>query len=641
MTRALKLSALLLAALAGSARAYVTSAILEYSCDDQGGFFLNGSPILQRSDYAPFDFKVLSTSDGTLPMELFNAYGDNTLAVEDYDTEGYRMSMSYRFTVHMSDGDPIVIWSHPDGTKTLHLRKEQADPQGWTQNNFDDSAWSPAVAATELQGPFDVVPGLRDPAFAGLFGIPFVPRLSHNFNMKCNTGDHNLFRSHFRFPDKQAKVTALIRPPQAAAGSKVSVLLVPGPDSAEMSQFNVLSWLPAGLDLVSASEGSKYDPKLRRLSWSFSKRDLNVGYAVMPAQSILSAPGWASPEKALGPLKPGKLSKKLNTPDALWNDGATLTAGRPGWFKLAPHGVDLSRWHPMILGVIFHSQLRLGGKDMGTSVEADSIRFNYSVDGSLRGALAHDVEISRTDQSDYWIDGYYDATEDRKWTWDEVSRLAVKLDCVARGNIDKNLVAGMTMTVKYYLPSKASPYFYATVSDPQCDTLKLNSAVFRVGSPALSTDATDLKVNLALCPATPEPTPVPTPIPKQDLVLPTPQPTQVAAGEDLKTENRFHLGCLSLNPSPFNYAGTFVSFCVKKDVDVSLNVYSATTGKVVRQMKAGSFRPGDNQVFFDALDDDGKLMQPGDYLFELIAEKDGYKELRNGSFKMARDKGNR
>src|SRR5579864_536189 len=110
MNRALKLSALVLAALVGSARAYVTSAILEYSCDDQGGFFLNGSPILQRSDYAPFDFKVLSTSDGTLPMELFNAYGDNVFGVEDYDTEGYRMSMSYRFTVHQSDGDPIVIW---------------------------------------------------------------------------------------------------------------------------------------------------------------------------------------------------------------------------------------------------------------------------------------------------------------------------------------------------------------------------------------------------------------------------------------------------------------------------------------------------------------------------------------------------
>ena len=640
MRPALKIAALSLALLATQAKAYVTSAVLEYTCDDLAAFYLNGSPILERSDFAPFNFEVLSTSDGTLPMELFNPYGDNVLAVENLDTEGYRMSISYRFTVHQSDGDPIVIWSDPEQAKTLHLAKAEHDPAGWNQVSFDDSAWKPASAATELVGPFDVLGGLKDPAFGGLLSKAYVPRLAHNFNMKCNTGDHNLFRSHFRFPDKQAKVMTLVNPPQAAKGTKVAVRLVPGPDSAEFSQFNVLAWLPAGLDFVSASEGVKYDANLRRLSWSFGKRDLEVKYATLPAQSILSASGWSSPEKVLGPKKPGKGRRKLNTPDALWNDGAGFTGGRPGWFKMAPHGVDLSKWRPIILGVIFHSQIKLGGKDMGSKQEADFVGLNYSVDGSTQGALRDDVEVSRMTANDYWIDGYYDATEDRKWTWEDLSRLAVKLEARARGAQDKNLAASIAVTVKYYLPSKASPYFYATVSEPQCKTLKLNTGVFRAGAPLLSSDPTDLKVNVAMCPATPVPTPIPTPIPKREMVAPTPEPTRVVeAGRDFKSENRFQLGCLNLNPSPFNYAGTFVQFCVKKDVDVTLNVYSATTGKLARQVKAGSFRPGDNQVFFNALDDDGKLLAVGDYTFEIVAEKDGFKEIRNGIFKMAKKKG--
>ena len=628
-----------LLALGSRAQAYVTSAILEYTCDDQAAFYLNGSPILGRSDFAPFNVEVLSTSDGTLPMELFNPYGDNLFAVENYDVEGYNMSISYRLTVHQSDGDPIVIWSDPSQAKMLHLTKAQADPAGWNQAKFDDGAWAPAATGTILFSQFDAFFKIPDPAFSGVLSGGYVPRLAHNFNLKCNTGDHNLFRSHFRFPDKQAKVLTLVNPPQAVKGTKVAVRLVPGPDSAEFSQFNVLAWLPQGLDFVSASEGVKYDANLRRLSWSFGKRDLEVKYATLPAQSILNASGWSSAEKALGPKKAGKGRRKLNTPDSLWNDGAGFTSGRPGWFKIAPHGVDLSQWRPIILGVIFHSQIRLGGKDMGTKKEADAILFNYSVDGSTREALKDDIEVSRMTANDYWIDGYYDATEDRKWTWEDLSRLAVKLEAKARGSQDKNLVASMGVTVKYYLPSKASPYFYATVSEPKCSTLKLNAGVFRAGAPLLSSDPTDLKVNLALCPATPVPTPIPTPIPKQQMVAPTPQPTQVA-GLDLKGENRFQLGCLNLNPSPFTYAGSFVQFCVKKDVDVTLNIYSSATGKLARQIKGGAFRPGDNQIFYNALDDAGKLLQPGDYTFELIAEKDGFKEIRNGVFRFAKKKGN-
>jgi len=629
MRRALLLA--LFAVLAVPAAAYVTSAVLEYSVDDQAAFFLNGSPILKRSNFAPFDFEVLSTSDGTLPMELFNPYGDNLLAVENFDTEGDHMSISYRFTVHTSDSDPIVIWSDPEQAKMLHLSKAEKDPEGWTQNSFDDSAWAPAKLATELKNPFFVFPSLLDPALGGLFDDPYVPRLAHNFNMKCNTQDHNLYRSHFRFPDKPAKVQAVIRPVTANAGQQVAVRLVPGPDSAEFSQFNVLGWIPAGMELTQSAPGAKYDPTLRRLSWSYNRRDLQVGYAKMNLASVLRASGWRAPEKALGPLKAGKGRRKLNTADALWNDGAGFTANRPGWFKLSPHGVDLSKWRPQILGVLIRSQLKLGGKDQATSLGADAVHLNYSFDGGATEALKDDAYIGRMSSMDYWFDGWYDATEDRKWTWEDLNNLAIKIECTARGNQDTNLLAGLEVTVKYYTPSMASPWFYAKVTEPKCTTLKLNTGAFRVGAPLLSSDPVDLAVNPGLCPPTPVPTPTETPIPKKLMVAPTPEPTR-PAGIEMVSDLRFGLGNLRVNPDPVNFAGTFIEFSVKKDVDITLNVYSGTTGKLVRQMKGGAFRPGNNQLFFNAMDDSGKVLAPGRYTYELVGEKDGHKEIRNGGF---------
>jgi len=201
--RRLPLAALLMAA---PLHAYVTSAVLEFSADDKAGFFLNGSPILKKSDFCPNFFECLSTSDGTLPMELFDPDHDNLLAIEDYDVEGGHMCISYRFTVHISDGDPIVIWSDPSpSTKFLHLAKEQPDPEGWTERNFDDSSWQPAVAASELKFPFYAYQSLPDSAFGTFLGGGVVPHLSHQFSMLCNTADHNLFRAHFKFPTTRAR----------------------------------------------------------------------------------------------------------------------------------------------------------------------------------------------------------------------------------------------------------------------------------------------------------------------------------------------------------------------------------------------------------------------------------------------------
>lgn len=620
-----------LIALAVPAKAYVTSAILEYSCDDQAAFFLNGNPIIKRTNFAPFDYSVLSTSDGTLPMEYFNNFGDNLLAVENFDTEGGNMSISYRFTVHTNDGDPIVIWGDPEQAKMLYLSKAQRNPEGWNQIGFDDSKWVPARLATATKFEYYGFPTLFDASLGGLFDDPAVPRLAHNFNMACNAGDHNLYRSHFRFPNKQAKVQAVIQPANASVGQQVAVRLLPGPDSAEFSQFNILGWIPQGLQLVSSAPGAKFDPKLSRISWSFNRKDLQVGFARMNLAQVISAGGWRAPEKALGPFKPGKGRRKLNTPDAIWNDGASFSSNKPGWFKVSPHGVDLSRGRPTILGVIFHSQLRVGGIDTSRSLDVDAVRLNYSFDGGSTLQLKNGVNVARMSSNQYWFDGYYDATEDRKWTWEDLSNLAIQVMAVARGTADNNLLAGLEVTVKYYTPTSAVAWFYAKVTEPKCKTLEIKTGAFRTGSPLLTSDPVELVVNSSACAPTPVPTPTFTPIPIAIMVVPTATPVP-PAGKDMSSVQPFKLANVKVNPDPVNFAGTFIEFSSILDGEVTLNVFNATTGKAVRVMKGNVIRPGNNQIFYNALDNNNKVLTPGQYTFELVAEKGGKRESKQGNF---------
>jgi len=626
-----------LACLPAPGRAYVTSATLEYACDDLLAIWINGTQILDGSikTFSPFDYAVLSTSDGTLPLEVFNANGDNVLAVENLDLEGGNMYTSYRLTVHQSDGDPIKIWSIPEQAKMLHLRFAQRSPLGWEQPSFDDSAWGRGVEVTATKSVYSAAPILPDKAFAGFAGMhAFVPFESSTFNAGgILTRDHNLFRSHFRFPEHPAQVQALLRPAQAAVGQQVAVRLVPGPDTSELSQFDVLAWLPQGLEPVSLSPGGAWDARLRRAHWSYGRRDMVVRFVKMGLQAAESAPGWKEVGRMLGLEKPGKLKRRQNTPDAVWNDGAVMSPVQAGWFKFAPAGVDLSRGRPQILGVIFHTQMRVGGFNTQNQTESDAVLLNYSVDGGERGALQDDVEVSRASINTYWFDGYYDASEDRHWTWEDIDRLRVKFQCRPRGNPDSNLIASCVVTVKCFNPSKASPWFYAKVTEPGCADLRLNAGLFRAGSALTSSDPVLLPVNRQLCAPTPAPTPTAMAVPKALLRAPTPEPTR-DSGKAMASDVRFQLACVAANPEPFNYAGTFVSFCLKADADVTLNVYGSEDGKLVRQIKVGAMRPGDNQFFYNALDDSGALLRPGEYLFELVAEKDGHKETRNATFHM-------
>ncbi len=625
-------------ALWGAARlghAYITSAMLEYCADDEVAIYLNGSELMRRSEFGPFDYQVITTADGSLPLELFRENQENVLGVENFDTEAGAINVSYRLTVYHSDGDPVVIWSVPEQSKFLHLSKEEKSPLGWTEVNFDDSKWGQAVGVNPI-GDWVQSARLEDPAFGNFLGPGPVPYLAHKPDSMCRGGDHNLFRSKFRFPNNPAKVEIAINPTKAVYGQPLSVRLIPGPDTTELSQFNMMAWLPKNVELTNYAPGASYDPNLRRIHWKTSNRDMKVSYAKLHASQVLSAGAWGAPEKVLGPPKKGHDRRNRNIPASIYNDGAVVNAGAAGWFKLDLPKVDFSQGTPLIQGVVFRNQMKMGARSASHERETDYMMFNYSVDGSNRGVLPDDVNVARTTWEHNWMDGYYHASEDRKWTWDDVRNLRVMYKVRQIGKRDKNLMASVTCIVRYYYPSKVAPWFQTKVLETKCADIKLETGVFRYGTKMTTSDPLVVKVNQHLCAPTPAPTPVPTPVP---IMMAKPQPTStpVPAGVQLK-QQALGLGCLSVNPDPMDYSGAFIYFCLKVGAKVTVNIYDATTGAGVRRIEGTDFRAGDGQIYYNALGDDKKVIKPGRYILELVADKEGGKELRNSTFTVVKKK---
>lgn len=599
--------------------------MLEYCADDYVSFYLNGTCILQRSEIGYADYQILSTADGTLPLENFKENEENIFCADNLNVQS-SMALSYRFTVYHSDGDPVVIWSDPENSKLLHLKQGESSPAGWTDAGFDDSTWSQAFAYKE-PGTWVNLFHLSEHAFDSFLGSGFVPYLSHLKKGDAGRDERNLFRSKFRFPNHPSKIGVIMNPARINFGGTVSVTLIPGPDTTELSQFYILAWLPSSLQLTNYAPGASFDPKTRRISWKVSNQDMKLSYLKLNAESIVSADGWTAPEKFLGPPKRGKAREKADIPDRIFEDGAIPHPGAVGWFKMQEPKLDMSQGVPVIQGVIFHSQLKMGKQTANGHPETDKIFFNYSVDGRDKGALKDDVMIARMTGNRYWFDGYYHASEDRRWTFDDIKNLKVMFRTQQVGRRDKNFASSVTCVVRYYYPNRVAPWFQAKVLEKGCVPLKMDTGLFRFGAKLNPADPAELAVNQGLCASTPVPMPTSTPVPIAAGPQPTSTPLPVSA-----PQISVGLGCLSVSPDPVDYGGTFISFCLKAGASISGHVYT-DSGKGVRSIAASEFRPGQaNQIFFNGMNDEGKLLIPGRYLCELRAEKDGHVETRNTYF---------
>ena len=603
--------ALLLAA--APLRAYVTSATLELMADDKAGVYLNGKMLLddKHCEMLYNWFMCLSTSDNTLPLDLFKNNQDNLLGIINYDVYGGEAEISYRLTVHQSQGDPIVIWSQPGQTRFMNLHSNQPDPPAWYLPNFDDSKWAFANAVVGIGGNFIRLPDDRLKASFGAQG--FVPLVAPNSTGHTIPQDRNIYRNHFVFPNSIAKADLLTNPKTASRGQQVAVRIVPGRDAGDISDFSVFADLPVGLEPTQIRNGGAYNPSTRQIQWQYRDIGKLVEYVSISAQTVLESGGWKTPERALGPFKPELMA---------WHDGGSTPAeqkllgaffwpGMPAWFKTSPtpyvDGLD----SPIVLGIIFRIQYMAGGSDTPYKKEVNDIYMNYSIDGTDKDALKDDKRMSFCANSGMWQTGYYDASEDGHWTWDELNKLRIKLVSRQYNNRQQDQVVSCFATIRCIRLQNCAPTFFARVDDPRCEKLRIQAGVAQADGKAVASDPFYLDVNTALC-VLPTPIPRPTPVPVAPGVTPMPTATSVP----LKLADVDALGCLHSSPEPFKLGGVFLYFCSKLDANVDVTVRDGS-GKVVRSIAAVSSRSGDNQVFFDAMDDSGRALAPGAYNFEL------------------------
>jgi hypothetical protein len=616
--------------------AYVISATLEYSVDEIACFYLNGYPVaLNTEDHYP-DYAVLSTTDGTLPLKYFIPNGDNVLAVSDLvHRGGGDIAISYRLTVNHSNGDPVVIWSTPQDSKLLHLRAGQPEPTGWYLPGFDDSQWPQAIKMAYGTAWF-TYPEIPDTAFGGSFGFQrVVPHLSYSSSGAANSGDVDLLRNHFRFPYSAAQTRILTNPASAVQGQAVAVRILPGRDAADVGAFSMYADIPRGLQLLSAPKATAYDRQANRVAWSYPNgAEASVRYVVLGADRVIDAGGWANPEKVLGGFKlyhpTGWYHKGI--PEDVYQDAATFYPGSEGVFGLSRPDPAVVQAYPMVLGVIFHGQMMAGGQNTATVKDVDDFMLNYSVSPDGKKALKKAVWVSRVSNANAWFDGYYDASTDRAWTWDDVENLRMTMEAETRRNPDKNRVSSLWAVVRCFRPQDTAPLFYARVTDDRCEDLTLKAGLYSRRFGGASSDEVTLPVNQGRCPT---PTEIPTvsiQFAQEPSPTPTPRPS-LEAGEEI-----LGLACLASAPEPFNYAGVFIQFCLKKPAKITVRVYDASNS-LVREFDGGSFGAGDGQIFFNAQDASQKPLDPGSYRYQLRATSGGFTAERDATFTRASDQG--
>lgn len=643
-------------------RAYITSAQLEYCGADRMRFYVNGVQLRNGKNWTGehiWDYAVYSSADGTLPLGLFKNNEDNVLGAENWSQHqdlnvscwGYyytsiltKLDISFRLTLKQSVGDPIVVWSEPGTSKMFHLDPGQAVPAGWYGQKYDDSSWKVAKT-THFEEEYLMAPELEDPHFSRFLVMGMVPFVSHNSNGAAGANTKNLFRSHFMVPNHPDSVRFEASQTSLKRGQTVRLSISPGRDAAYMEGLKLQAFVPAGLEPQSAGRG-RWDSATRSITWSFPK-PVTVTAAFL--ESVVSAPGWTFPERAFGPFKPGKGSERKQAAGEEYMRGAGFQSGVTGWFKFGKFKFSDSPSAPRIVGVIFHSQMIPGNCHDNiksqTGDNTDKINFNYSVDGTSRGFLKQDVNLARWSNSEYYMDGYYDASDDREWTWTDLKNLQVQFhDVQSRTRKTDGRLSSCEVDVAYYQPSDVAVTLDLQVTEPMCKNVTVWARVWDSMSNAITQKPVSLSLNAAVCIPTPTqtrtrtpiptktftpaptatkvPTPKPgtpsyTPVPPTAVPTRTPLPTVTPRPTVVRDNQAVAVTGLSSNPEPFKRGGVFVYFTLSEHATVELKVKQGET--VVRTLKGGEFEAGKNQLFYNGLGDNGRLLLPGTYTYEVWA----------------------
>jgi hypothetical protein len=499
------LFALALLGLSALSYAQIVSASLEYSSTAPVKIFINGIEIKnpESADEHLTDFALISSVDGSLPLGAFKYGQPNVLAFAQknlmrHPSEIY-MLLSYCLTLRYANGELVHVTGKPENGKCLFVPQSQTVPSTWVQASFDDAQWK-RPQRVGLEGAGFALAELPDPAGAGV--LPFLAR---DFTGHGQMGDNLYFRQVFSLPSRPGAVR--IYPYQAAPkrGDKPAFALIPDRACASLGNLEISLALPQGLEPL-ASPTTRWEAAGRKLTWDFASP---AKFTALNLASVVDNQGFESPQVALGPWRANRaFANKRMLGEDYWHSTA-INSGTSAWYKMSAPAFTDGPTAPVILGVVFQSQLVPGGRKGALSGEGvDDILLNYSVDGSQQGSLKQDANLSRyggpvgiqvgrgaSSSIDCWINGYYVADTDRNWTWKDLANLKVHLRSVQHGQKHRSQLLSCIASVRYYQPADIAPRFYTQVTEATRKTLHLAAAVRSLQGNGDAVGSLDLNVN--------------------------------------------------------------------------------------------------------------------------------------------------
>lgn len=470
------------------ASGYIVTADLECCGDDHCQFYINGT--LGGQTGWNFDQMInYSTADGTLDLNDFLPGVQNLIACDNPPNTGGPQCITFRLTVRYSDGTTDVVWSNPDATsKFFHVQWPLPVPVGWMNPGFNDSAWTTPFDITYEDSGYYVMPDASNVPYG------YVPWLSNSQPFAPDPpGSQNLYRNYFSFPGSGINLAKSASVSSVMTGGQVDYTLAIGTLNDTVSTITVYDTVPAGTVYVpgSVTGGGTYNPVTNMLSWTYNLTgQVTFNYSNQYISSVISAPGWTSPASAVG-VTQGAF-------------GTMFTPGNTGWFQVAAPNVANQNQY-IIAGVIFHNTV----ESLGLDGLIDPLYFNYSADGTNNGFLTNPPNIMRETTELNSLDGYYDATADRHWTWQDLNNLRVEYYNSVSGVADASSLDGLDVIVKYY-QSSVPPFGYSVVvtATANCPgpTVIDNTAALQ-GSGLVTTTSNDVPVTLSCYTNTSSPTP--------------------------------------------------------------------------------------------------------------------------------------
>jgi hypothetical protein len=417
------------------AHARVLSVDFEYVADDRLDFYLNGQKIEMAGSNDWTYYSVLSSIDGSLPMDAFKWGQKNLIALNNFDTLAGALDCSWRLSVRYSDRPPFVFIATSENTRMLRRTRNQSAPTGWEQVAFDDKVWEAPDEALKAKPLLVWLP--MNPAEQQLFHRDILPRLCATADCECSVKDNNLLRTWFELPALPEGPALTVAPKALEKNDKTGLRLRWGADVGELGARLLSLDVPKGLAVASVSPGAEV--KGRTLEWRAPATGSAGQSTRLLLQKVEDAGGWQDADKVLQ-----RPFQKFMNPIGASVPMATFLPDQKAWFKVDVRDPRQRQLGP-IQGVLFRAQIDFEEYNFVSSTTVvldDRFTLNYSVDGRLNGVLAADQNMLHALSLPLWTQAYYDASADRAWTWNELDNLKVQL--MSKRKINKSVSWKMT-----------------------------------------------------------------------------------------------------------------------------------------------------------------------------------------------------